>query len=321
LSRLRVLMITNMYPSQSNPARGIFVKQLVEKLKKYHEQIEIDLLKIEGNSNRFEYLKAIWRVYKQIRQRRYDLIHAHYGLSGLAACFQVRLPLVVTYHGSDLHISWQSAISRWVAQRAAMNIVVSRELAEKLRSPRSIVIPCGVDINLFSPMEKSTARKTLGLDPSKQYVLFPGCRNRAVKNFPLFLKAFEIVRRERPEVEMLELDGTYPHEEIPFIMNAADALVCTSHHEGSPQTIKEAMACNLPIVSVDVGDVRELLQGVSNSYICSRDPQDIARCLKSVLENGERSDGRKRILELQLDSDSIATRVLDVYHQVIKEEK
>jgi len=246
-----------------------------------------------------------------------DIVHAHYGLSGLLANLQRKVPVVTTYHGSDINKAWIFRFSRLCMILSAHNIFVSsKNLTTSGLTRNQSLIPCGVDINLFSPVDKVLARKDMGLDNAFTYILFAGAFQNKVKNAALAQASVAGI----PKVTLLELKD-YSREQVALLMNAVDVALMTSFTEGSPQFVKEAMACNCPVVSVPVGDVPEVLTGVEGCYISTYEPADVAEKIRLVLETGKRIEGRERIIYLKLDSDSVARRILEVYNSVIFKRK
>ena len=246
-----------------------------------------------------------------------DIVHAHYGLSGLLANLQRKVPVVTTYHGSDINKAWIFRFSRLCMMLSAHNIFVSsKNLTTSGLTRNQSLIPCGVDINLFSPVDKVLARKDMGLDNAFTYILFAGAFQNKVKNAALAQASVAGI----PKVTLLELKD-YSREQVALLMNAVDVALMTSFTEGSPQFVKEAMACNCPVVSVPVGDVSEVLTGVEGCYISTYEPADVAEKIRLVLETGKRIEGRERIIYLKLDSDSVARRILEVYNSVIFKRK
>ncbi len=259
------------------------------------------------------YLKNRKLLLDKIHRYQPEIIHAHYGLSGLLANTQRKIPVITTYHGSDIHnlkVFWFSRLS---IKLSAYNIFVSEENKKKSRQLiKQSVIPCGVDLDVFKPMDKEQARNELCLDIRKKFILFAGAFDNPVKNATL---AKEVLKWF-PEAMLIELKG-YSREQVALLMNAADVALMTSFTEGSPQFIKEAMACNCPIVSVEVGDVPELVEGIENCYLTSYDPTDIADKLQLVLNSGERTNGRQKIIDKELDMETIAKRILEIYQNKI----
>lgn len=263
------------------------------------------------------YLKNRKRLMQSITEFSPDLIHAHYGLSGLLGNMQRKIPVVTTYHGSDINENKLFLLSRLNMILSGHNIFVSEKNREKSNQRcKQSLIPCGVDITLFKPIEKDQARKLLNLDEDKQYVLFAGAFANQVKNFSLAQEAVALVEN----TTLIELQG-YSREEVALLLNAVDAVLMTSFTEGSPQIIKEAMACNCPIVSVPVGDVADITDGVLGCFISTYQSIDVASKLQKALAFGSRTEGRTRIIEFGLDSTTISRRILEVYRKVINAQR
>jgi glycosyltransferase involved in cell wall biosynthesis len=259
------------------------------------------------------YLSNYRRLLKSINLFNPDIIHAHYGLSGLLANLQRKIPVITTYHGSDINSTAIFPFSRICMILSAHNIFVSEKNRKKSGlSGNYSVIPCGVDTRLFVPADKELSKEELGLEKAKTYILFAGAFENPVKNASLAKDALLSL----PKVELLELKG-YTREQVVLLMNAVDVALLTSFTEGSPQFIKEAMACNCPIVSVPVGDVLEVIQNMDGSFISSYDPTNITQKLNLALDFGKRTEGRKRIFDLKLDSGSIALRILNLYQSIV----
>ncbi len=187
-------------------------------------------------------------------------------------------------------------------------------MKDRLRLPSAEVIPNGVDIKLFSPEPQLKARERIGSDPSRRLILFGSSADRREKNPQLAEKAFALLNH--PGAELMYL-ADVKHDEVPDRLNAADVLLLTSRWEGSPNVIKEAMACNCPVVTTDVGDVRWLSEGVKGCFITSSDPGDIAAGIRDALACGQRSEGRERIISLGLDAGTVAMKIKSVYERVI----
>lgn len=286
-----------------------FIVEQAEALRRAGCEVEFFGVEGKGLSG---YLKALPELKKRIKSFSPDVVHAHYGLCGLLAGFQRRVPVVTTYHGSDINLKSVRPFSKISMSLSAHNIFVSKKTMAIARPHRNyFLIPCGIDITDLQLTDKAEARKAMGLSLERKYVLFAGAFCNAVKNYPLAKAAMELV----PEAELLELKG-YTRQQVTLLMCAADAFLMTSISEGSPQVIKEAMACGCPIVSVDVGDVKEVVDGVGGCYVCERDVNALAGNLLSAMSFG-RTDGRERIIELGLDNHLVADRLMSIYESVL----
>jgi teichuronic acid biosynthesis glycosyltransferase TuaC len=324
-STIRVLMITNEWPTLGQPRTTHFIKRQADFLKA--AGIDVEVFHFKGHKNPFNYLRAWTKAQRKIMRERYDLVHAQFGQSGLLA-LPKRIPLVVTFRGSDLlgivgdkdgRYTTQGRIgqkiSRMVASHADAVIVVSEHMKTYL--PASIpahVIPSGIDFDLFRCLPREEARRRLGLPLNERLVLFVGRPTQARKRFEISEGAVEILNRSLPS--KLIIAWGVDHTDIPLYMNACDVLVLTSMQEGSPNVVKEALACNLPVVSVPVGDVALRIQGIEGCQLCADDsPETVAASLEVVLRRGQRIAGRERVKNL--DEKDITRQVIRIYQSTL----
>ncbi len=313
---LKILVITNMFPSSDKPSFGTFVKEQVESLRK--EGMEIDVMFVNGDKSKLAYLFAFPRLWARLLTRRYNLIHAHYVFSGIIARAQFIYPVVLTHHGSQVFDTWQAPLCRIVTRFMDRTIVMSPEMKERGRLRDSIIIPCGIDFELFRPVSKDRARMELGLPKDKKLVVFIGQYYKQNKRWDLVQASVKLLQENDPDVELI-LVSDKPLREIPKYLSACDVLVLLSNGEGSPMVIKEAMACNLPIVSVAVGDVKDVIGGTEGCYICSQDIHDVAEKLGLALSSGKRTEGRENIRHLEIGATS--RKIIGVYHEEKKKKE
>lgn len=319
-------MITSEWPTPEHPDWAPFVVRQVESLR--HTGVKVDLFHFRGAGNVLNYLRAWRQVRARLSQSHYDLVHAQFGQSGLVA-LPKRLPLVVTFRGSDLKgIVGPNGrytltgcalrlVGQIVAHRADEIIVVSESLAKFLPCRSYTIIPSGLDLDLFRPLPKVEARQALRLPPDHRLVLFVGNPDRPEKRFALAREVMSYPGTEMP-ASLIIAHGV-PYAQMPLYMNACDALLVTSSHEGSPNAVKEALACNLPVVSVAVGDVRERIGSVEGCVVCADDrPETIAAGLAEVLQRRERIEGREAVQDL--DERILTQRLLRVYDMALSKQ-
>ncbi len=295
--------------------KGCFAPFVIEQVEALRDcGCEVDFFGVSGKGLS-GYLKNRSSLKNKIKAFQPDVIHAHYGLSGLLANLQCRVPVVTTYHGSDINDPKVFRFSRMAMRLSAWNIFVSRGIMNKAKATKKCsLIPCGVAMEKLQPLDKTEAREVIKLLPDKKYVLFASAFDNAVKDAPLAFEVVQLIRSS--EVQLLELKG-YTREEVNRLLCAVDALLMTSFNEGSPQVIKEAMACGCPIVSVDVGDVKERVNGLDGCFVAqSREPHELAELLQKVLSFEGRTEGRERLVADGLDNKSIARRLVKIYEKV-----
>lgn len=279
--------------------------------------IECETLEVPGRHDTeqtrtaADYLRFHYPVLKKSRQ--FDIVHANYGLTAPAALLQPTRPVVLSLWGSDL-LGWTGPMSKACARLSDAVIVMSDEMAAAYGGDCEI-IPHGIDMQLFEPRSMREAREEVGWRHDARHVLFPYAPGRELKDYPRAERVVERVNDTFDETVELHAVHGVSHDSIPTYMNAADALLMTSKREGSPNTVKEALACNLPVVSTDVGDVRNLLSGVDPSFACETD-EELVDALVETLRRGERSNGRETVDHLRLET--MGERIEDVYRRALE---
>ena len=258
------------------------------------------------------YLRNFIPMMCKIREFQPDIIHAHYGLSGLLANLQRKVPVVTTYHGSDINNPKVLRYSKVSIILSAWNIFVSDKNIQLAGvKGKFSLIPCGVDTDIFRPIERKPVREKLEFRESDRIVLFAGAFDNPVKNPELAKEALAKV----PDARLMEMKG-YSRVQVAELMNAADVCLMTSHSEGSPQFIKEAMACGCPIVSVDVGDVAEILEGVEGCRIADKNAKDVALKIEQVLIENKRTNGYEKIKNSGFEAAVVTEKIKNVYQNI-----
>ncbi|RPH36592.1 glycosyltransferase [bacterium] len=325
---MRVLAVTNMYPTPDNPSVGTFVEQQVKSLRDCGVEVEIlHLDRVRGGTRAYRNAGAL--ALHQAERMQADILHVMYGgIMAERVTSAVRhLPVVVSFCGSDLlgeplsrlkprlFASLGVQLSYLAARRAAGIIVKSERMRSAL--PRDLdeakvrVIPNGIDLTRFKPLDRADCLSSLGWDPAHFHVLFPANNGNPVKRPALAQAAVDALRRNGMPAEMHRLQNV-PHADVPLWLNASDAILLTSQHEGSPNIVKEALVCNRPVVSVDVGDVKERLEGIEGCYLSLPEAEDLASKLQAVLERRTPVSSRTRMEKVSLAS---VARELQLFYQ------
>ena len=328
---IRLLAVTNMLPSVKTPALGTFIKQQIDSLIDIGIEVEVLLVdRVTGG------MKSYWnlseKVQAMVKASRPHIVHVMYGgiMADLATRAVGDLPAVVTFHGSDLLGENLSGVTRKVISRfgvrASFNaaarsdrvVVVSEQLRKillsKVDTSKIRIIPCGIDLKRFAPLDRNSCCETLGWRSESFHVLFPANTGDPVKRPELAKSAVEILRSRGVDVELHLLSGV-PYERVPLWFNGSDVLLLTSLHEGSPTVVKEALACDIPVVSVDVGDVSERIAGIDGCYLATPDPRDLAEKLFLVHSGPGRISSRQKIEALS--ADKVAIQLKELYQEVL----
>lgn len=294
--------------------KGRFAPFIVEQVKALQcFGCEVEWFGLQGRGLK-GYLKNLPALTQKVKEFKPEVIHAHYGLCGLLANLQRIIPVVVTYHGSDINDKNVLPYSKVAMRLSKWNVFVSKKTLEITKlSKHYTLLPCGIDLSELQLTEKTEARRKMNLSVEKKYVLFAGAFDNGVKNAPL---AKEVVAQLDDSVELLELKD-YSREEVTLLMCASDALLMTSHSEGSPQVVKEALACGCPIVSVDVGDVRERVAGVDGCFVANTyASRELAELLRKALAFEEKTKGREKVIADGLDNHIVAERLMRIYESL-----
>jgi len=275
--------------------------------------VDIDFFPIYGKGLS-SYIKHIFILKKYLRINKFDCIHAHYSLSGYVAALAGSKPLVVSLMGSNITIVGLKKILIYIFYFSKWNriIVKSKTLANSLNFNRLDTLPNGVDFSVFKQIRKLDAILKVGWDPKNINILFASDPHRKEKNFALAHKSVSMMNDENI---YLHYTTNVKHNDMLYYYNAADILLLTSNNEGSPNVVKEALACNCPVVATDVGDVKEHLANIEGCYVTSFSPEDIATKLKKALVYEGIVKSRDKIN--YLSSENIARKLILIYQQVV----
>ena len=310
---MRILVVcSGNAPNFDVQKHQAFIYDQVESLKAMDATLEFDYFFIRGKGFR-GYLACLPRLRQQLRRRQYHLIHAHVVMASLLANMQRAVPVISTFHGSDINNPRLRALSLLAALLSRQTIYVSQQLKDKaMYAPpkTSFMIPCGVNFALFTPRLKPQSRQRLGLSPDKTYILFSSHFSNPVKNYALARNAVALL--DDDTITLLELTN-YSREEVALLLTAVDLALITSFSEGSSQFLKEALACNCPVVSTDVGDARLVMGDIAGCYITASEPEAVATSLRNALAYPHSITSRDHIA--RFDHQRIAQQIRHVYYQ------
>jgi glycosyltransferase involved in cell wall biosynthesis len=320
---MKILIVTNMWPIPSHQYYGIFVKEQIECLEKNYSDLHTDVFFINGKKNKFNYLLSIFKINWKLLNNKYDVIHIHFGLSGLFVLFNpfINIPIITTLHSADIDIVKSTRLIIWISKQVIKRSKKVFYLNDKMLDILSkfkeklIYLPCGVNTEDFYEEHISRAKNIISIG-------FPANINRPEKNYKLFNEIIKQIENElNQEINIVEFHNK-TRLEVRKSLNSINLLIMTSLSEGSPQIIKEALSCNTPIISSNVGDVEKLLKGVENCFLVdSFSPVDYTIPALKILTKSfiqHRSNGRKQIFKLSLDEKSISDRIYSEYLNLMK---
>ena len=314
---VRALIVTNMWPTAADPAFGVFVREQVEAVRSAGARCDVRF--VNGRAGRRAYAAAVPSLRRELARGGYDVVHAHHALSGLATWLAARScraapPWLLTHHGIEVFDGWQAPLARWLTPRADWALVVSPAMARRLDLTADHVMPMGVDLTAFRPGDRAAARARLGLPPGGALIAWVGA-DRPEKRLWLARQAVARLRETLPEAELLVVSGL-EHAAVALWLTAADALLLTSAREGAPVVVKEALACDRPVVSTDVGDVRQLVAPVAGCAVVAATPEALADGLRRALQHGP-VQGRAAVAAY--DVRLLARRLMRLYERLARE--
>ena len=308
---MKILIVHSGNAVAGNSEKYTFVREQGEALRNLGADVQYFAVVGKGAKG---YLSNYKRLRTVIKAFQPDLIHAHFGLCGALCVMQSKVPVVITCHNGETLSRLSNIISSLAIQRAKHTICVAQHIYDKLYlKPKHYTIkPCGIEI--ADIVDRATAQEAMQLPKDKINILFGGAFSNLRKNVALAHAALEIVNRE--DINLIEMRG-FNREQVTQLFCGCDMLLLPTKSEGSPQVLKEAMAYNCPIVATDVADIAYLLDGVSNSYVTSFDPKDVAAKIQHVIACGERTNGRERILQLKLVNNQVAETIFAIYESIL----
>lgn len=316
---MKVLHITTNYPTPDYPIFGIFVKEQVESLQKLGVACDVLYCDRKGRGT-WMYLTYIPRIWWRILRGRYDVIHCHHALSALL-CLCTLWPIfkkcVVSYQ-NDPTREWK--VNCFGLLHACFNRIIIKNTSPYLERSRTVYLPNGCNEDFFVQMDRAACRKVLGLDPDAVYILYMDSNKwgRTQKRKDRFDATLELLRPHFPDVRALELYNT-PREQIPAYMNACNLHLISSDFEGSPNSVKECLCCNVPVVSTDVGNVREMIGDIPGCAVVSDfSVEALAEAAKEVLLHTGLFEGRRLFLRKGYSMSAVSLRLKSLYEHLVR---
>lgn len=318
VSRYKEQYIENMLP---------FVLEQGESLRAIG--CEVDYFTVKGN-----YLFAVKDLKQKIRFFKPDIVHAHYGLSAITAELQTLVPVVTTFHNGETLNGCVNWLTSLFSLRAKHVVYVAEHIRDKAYfvNKHNTILPCGVNLEESKPTQYLEAREQLGFEPEKKYILFGGAFSNTRKNVALIYNALDLIGKKSihgnswtisnnshyQSIEVLEMKGL-DRRTVALYMSACDLFALPSKSEGSPQALKEAMACGCPCLATDIADVRKLLGELDGNYISSFNPDDVANGIAQLLalSEGFRTQGRERIMQLGYTNEIVAQKLVEIYEGIL----
>lgn len=329
---MRILLVSR-YKNNFADHQLPFVTEQGEAIRAFGQEVEYFLVK--GN-----YIKAVGALKTKILEFKPDIVHAHFGLSAITAELQSLVPVVTTFHNGET-LNWHvNLMSSLMSLRAKHVIYVAQHICDLsyFKAKNYSIIPCGVPMEEMIITPKEEARKRLGWNPNKKYILFGGAFDNLRKNYPLLRDAVEklkndtsYIKRNISDIECVEMKNL-TRSQCVLRMCACDLFALPSHSEGSPQALKEAMAVNCPCLATDIADVRELFGNEPGHWIL-RNPRktherwdgdeksldEMMELLKEALAFEGRTNGRERIIAMGLTNEHVAKRIVEIYEKILQE--
>jgi len=310
---MHVLYFTNMWPTPERPGFGAFVRAQADSVKSLG--VEVDVLSMLGGHPTVRYPLGLMHLRQRLREKRADLVHAHYGYSVALASMQTKAPVVGSYCGSDLYSPRQRVLCSWAGRRIAVPIVKNEEMKRLLGRRDTVVLPNGVDLSVFRPGDRADARRRLSLAPDGVHVLFPYDPGRREKRHDLALETVRALQRSTGRPASLLVVHDQDRETYLRHLHAADAMLMTSAWEGSPNAVKEALACDLPVVSTRTGDVPAMVEGLRRSAAVEATPTSLAAALEIAITS--EADGEGPVRMSAYSSETAARRLLQCYRRAL----
>lgn len=323
------MKVLHILPFSDAPNSMIFSKRQIASLSDHGFECEIFYLKARFNP--IQLIQQVLELRRHIALSKFDLVHCHYGTitSFISLLGASSIPFVVTFHGSDvngandiskLRSSLGVFLSKFTSRFTSSNIVSNESLKIKLpvsAQRKSTVVPMGINIHVFKPIDRSACRKKLNWKDDEFVVLF-NANNPIVKRLDIALDVKQRLESMHSDIRFEILSGHVDSDLIPTLLNAVNCVLVCSDSEGSPTIVKEALACNTSVVSNDVGDVKTRITGVTGCYLCEQNPEAYVASILKLYHSKEPCNGIDKIMKDELTNEQITRKIISVYSEAVK---
>ena len=316
---MKVLHITVNYPTPEHPIYGIFVKEQVESLQMKGVECDVFFSNGKEGGGMRAHRSSIKKVRKLLKNKKYDIIHCHHSISGLI------LFLSGGVWRNKCFLSYQNDPTREFGGKWLFRLlypffdkIIIKNTSSYLKKKKVVYLPNGTNADFFKPMDKDSCKMILGWEKDKHYILYMDSNKgtRTQKRYDRYVQTLDIVKKEIPEIVSVELSNT-PREDIPIYMNACDLHLMTSDFEGSPNSVKECLCCNTPVVCTDVGNVKDMMGDIPGCFVTKeKDATELATCVKKVLTSKDAFDGRQLFLAKGYGIEKVAEKLINLYISV-----
>lgn len=318
---MKILHITTNYPTKKYPVFGIFVKEQIESLQKIGIDCDVYFSNGKENGGMKAHRASIGKIRKMLRDNHYDVIHCHHSISGLILLLAggvTRNKCVVSYQNDPTH----EFGGKWLFRLLYpfFDKIIIKNTSRYLKKKKVVYLPNGTNSDFFKPLDKSLCRRKLGWDLNKRYILYmdSNAGTRTQKRYDRYQEVLAILKKDFDNIVSVELTNT-SREEIPTYMNACDLHLLTSDFEGSPNSVKECLCCNTPVVSTDVGNVRDMMSDIPGCYVTTeKDATELADCVKKVLTSQASFNGRELFLAKGYGIENVAKKLNNIYLSLLK---
>lgn len=316
---MKVLHITCNYPTEQHPVFGIFVKEQVESLR--NEGVDCDVFFSNGKEcgGMKAHRASILKVRRLLRKNHYDVIHCHHSISALILLLAggaFRNKCVVSYQNDPT----KEFGGKWLfcLLYPFFNKIIIKNISPYLNKKKVVYLPNGTNANFFKPMEKNECRAKLGWDRDKHYILFmdSNAGTRTQKRYDRYQEVLALLKQDYDNIVSVKLTNT-PRDIIPVYMNACDLHLMTSDFEGSPNSVKECLCCNTPVVSTDVGNVHDMMGDIPGCYVTKeKDAKELVDCVRKVFDSNEEFRGRELFLAKGYGIEKVAEKLKSLYEEI-----